>query len=349
MRLPNGYGSVYKIKERKRVNSDGKMVPVRRRNPWVARVSDGWITPNGSKNRRPKYVYVGYYATRAEAMQALEDYKRSDKPTFERITFEDTYEAWAVKKYADIKDASHYKYAFKTAAPIHRRVMSEINFPELQSLIDQQKTNTAANHLKILIVALFEYGYIQGTVSADMKERVKYLDISHCVSAKKNEHVPFTREEVEQLWQANGTGRDLILIMIYTGVRIGEFLNLKMSNVHFDERYFSVTDAKTAAGIREVPIADRILPLMERCAGSTYFIDCRNRRQFVSRYWDPALKALGLSHLPHDTRHTCATFLEEAGVDDRIVKAILGHKRLDITGIYSHIGIEKKIKAINTI
>lgn len=349
MRLPNSYGSVYKIKDGKRLNSQGKLVPVRRRCPWVARITDGWKTVEGKNRAYPRYTYIGYYATRAEALKALEDYKRSGAASLDRITFADTYGAWSSKKFPDIKDTRHYTHAFNVASPIHSRVMGEVTFPELQALIDAQQTNTSAKHLKILLCALFEYGYIQGTVSADMKERVKYLDVSHCVEAKRNVHRPFTREEIEALWDASGEGRDFILIMIYTGVRISELLNLAMRNVHFDEKYFFVEDAKTAAGVREVPIADRILPLMQRRAGDAFFIDVKTRTSFVNKYWNPALDPLGMSHIPHDTRHTCATLLEEAGIDDRIVKSILGHKRKDITGTYSHIGINAKLEAINKL
>ena len=54
MRNPNGYGSVYKL--------SGK-----RRKPWTARITVGFKSENGY----PIYNFIGYYATRAEAMRAL--------------------------------------------------------------------------------------------------------------------------------------------------------------------------------------------------------------------------------------------------------------------------------------
>ena len=50
-----------------------------------------------------------------------------------------------------------------------------------------------------------------------------------------------------------------ILILIYTGCRIGELLELKKEDIHLDERWFYVKEAKTQAGIREVPIAEKIV------------------------------------------------------------------------------------------
>ena len=52
-------------------------------------------------------------------------------------------------------------------------------------------------------------------------------------------------------------------IMIYSGVRIGELLDLEKKDIHLDERWFYVKESKTEAGIREVPIAEKIVPFFE--------------------------------------------------------------------------------------
>ena len=50
----------------------------------------------------------------------------------------------------------------------------------------------------------------------------------------------------------------MILILIYTGVRIQELLDLKKEHVHLNEHYFDVIASKTESGIRKVPISDYI-------------------------------------------------------------------------------------------
>ena len=52
----------------------------------------------------------------------------------------------------------------------------------------------------------------------------------------------------------------LILMLLYSGVRISELLDLKKENVHLNEQYFDVLASKTENGIRKVPIADKVLP-----------------------------------------------------------------------------------------
>lgn len=58
-----------------------------------------------------------------------------------------------------------------------------------------------------------------------------------------------------------------------------------------------------------------------------------------------------MSHRPHDTRHTCISLLAEAGVDDRMVKKIAGHKgQGGVTQqVYTHFEIQALLDAINKI
>ena len=52
-------------------------------------------------------------------------------------------------------------------------------------------------------------------------------------------------------------------MLIYSGVRISEILNLKREDVNLKEQYFDVKLSKTDNGIRRVPIADKVLPFFK--------------------------------------------------------------------------------------
>ena len=47
-------------------------------------------------------------------------------------------------------------------------------------------------------------------------------------------------------------------MLIYSGVRISELLDLKCENVNLEEHCFDVIKSKTENGIRKVPIADKV-------------------------------------------------------------------------------------------
>lgn len=67
-------------------------------------------------------------------------------------------------------------------------------------------------------------------------------------------------------------------------------------------------------------------------------------------YWMPLVETLYMQHRPHDTRHTCISMLTVAGVDDKVIKKIVGHKGQSVTEVvYTHFEIEELLDAINRI
>ena len=73
-------------------------------------------------------------------------------------------------------------------------------------------------------------------------------------------------------------------------------------------------------------------------------------RNYYDSYWMPLIETLGMKHRPHDTRHTCVSMLTVAGVSDKYIKKIVGHKGQDVTeAVYTHLEIGELIKAMNKI
>lgn len=147
-------------------------------------------------------------------------------------------------------------------------------------------------------------------------------------------------------------------MLIYTGVRISELLDLKKEDVHLSERWFYVRESKTESGIRAVPIAEKIVPFFEHWMAKNkcdYLLSTPERQHFEYRnyydsYWTPLMTSMSMSHRPHDTRHTCISILTVAGVSDKIIKKIVGHKGQTVTEIvYTHFEIWELIDAINKI
>lgn len=353
MRLPNGYGSVHKL--------SGK-----RRRPWCVRKTRE-IDENGIQ----QYDYLGYYKTQPEALQALAEFNANpyDIRTA-TITFEEVYNKWAEEKLV-LKDAEHpygisrsningYKAAWKLCEKIAKMKFVDVKLSHLQGVVDESgKNHPTLRKLKVLFGQLFEYAVIHEIIT---KERnvVEYVDISKAGNPNAFDRKPFSKKEVQTVWKWKDSNEyiTIILMLIYSGVRISELLDLLKENVNLKEKWFDVVDSKTKAGIRKVPIADKILPFFEYWCNknnceyvlSTPSAEHFEYRNYYDSYWSPFIEQMGMEYTPHCTRHTCISFLTAAGVDERIIKKIVGHKGQGVTQIvYTHLEIEELIYAINKI
>ena len=114
--------------------------------------------------------------------------------------------------------------------------------------------------MKILISKLYKYAMKYNYVTKDYSQ---YIDISQYKDKNPNKYgrKKFTKEEVSTLWEhTDNLIPQIVIMLIYSGVRINELLNLKKADVHLEERYFDVIESKTKSGIRKVPIAEKVYP-----------------------------------------------------------------------------------------
>ena len=348
MKNPNGFGSVYKL--------SGK-----RRKPWAVRVTDSWEITGTSLKR--KYKYIGYYETRKEAMKALAEYNANPVSVKKDILFAELYKMWYEEKSSNFSQstASSYRTAFKTCAPLYGYNFADLRRPQLQKVIDESgKSYQSLAHIKAMLSNLYNYA-IENDICD--KDYAQYIDLTKYSKQDKEgkieKHKIFTEEEINTLWANidNPTAK-VVLMMIYTGVRISELLNIKKTDVHLSEQWFHVTRSKTAAGVRDVPIADKILPLFKEQMQTEgeHLFSKNNLKQytyiaFKNQYWDKLPELLETEHLPHDTRHTCVSRLAEKKVEQTIIKKIVGHVgAMSVTEkVYTHYDIKPLLEAVNLI
>lgn len=352
MNLPNGFGSVYKL--------SGK-----RRRPWVARKTTGWTFDEDKGKSFPIYEFIGYYATRAEALTALTDYNKDpyDLKT-NVITFAEVYEKWTEEFFPKVSKSNIYgvKASYNLCDSIKDKKFVELKLSHLQNVVNESGKNAPTlKKLKIMFGLMWDWAVRNEIVTQDKREMVRYVDVSQAGNPNAIERKPFTKKEIKKLWDNVNRGEkfQIPLILIYSGLRIGELWELKKEDVHLDEKWFFVQKSKTDAGVREVPIADKVFPFFEywmtRYDSEYMFSNTRGNmhtdKAFRESWWNPVMEELGMdSHKPHDTRHTCVSLLTEAGVDERIIKKIVGHKGQGVTqAVYTHLDRGVKLEAINKI
>ena len=348
MRLPNGYGTVYKL--------SGK-----RRNPYIARITKGWAIDADTGEKKQQYTTIGYYKDKQSALKALADY--NDCPYDVNVaqkTFAEIYELWSAKtsKGLSKKTLSNRKTAFNQCAEIHSMRICDIKQRHLQDVLNHN------SHLRYdsvhKIQGLFNQVFTWCVANDYLKK--SYADgLRNPVKSAQAIKEPFSTDDIKFLWDNVQENEyiSMILILIYSGVRISELLDLEKTEVDFDKQIAFIKDSKTPSGIRNVPIADRVLPYWKRfynksqCSKvfTTIEGDPFTYSNFSKRYWHPLLENLNLSHTIHETRHTCITQLTMNGADKTIIKFIVGHKSImNLTEkVYTHIELSKLVETINLI
>lgn len=340
IRNPNGYGSVYKLKGR-------------RRRPWIARVTVGW-TPEGKQ----LYQTIGYFATKQEGLNALALYRVNPVSPRANITLGELYEEWSANKYKNISKSTRDNYiaAWKYLQPLSKAKVKDIRTTHLQTVIDKcvEKglSNSTLEKIRVLAVMLYDYAIKNDIVN---KNYAKFIELP---KAEKTPKDRFTELEIKQIEKAADSvpWADTILILIYTGMRISELLGLTKFNVDLEKQLIT-GGVKTEAGKnRIIPIHPKILKYIRywyEKNGETLICRDDGKRISVDYYrkklYYPALEAIGVRRLnPHACRHTFASLLAEAGVETIYIQKIIGHTDYAFTANeYTHLEIEALRREIN--
>lgn len=278
-------------------------------------------------------------------------------PTFKEI--------WDIIFFEEIGNLSentiiNYRTAFNNLEDIHKLRIDEINLHNLQPIFNKQMELGSGlsklNNIKIVASKIFKYAIKYDYVEKDYSKFVTLRNTSD----KKVVRTVFTNEEIQMLISDNSYESKIVLIYLYTGMRPRELCNLKREDIHLNEKYI-IGGVKTSNGIdRVIPLHDFILPyvkdILETSAkNNTKFIlfDVNNRPgtdKYRKKIFKPLMERLGLNHDPYDTRHTFATLCDEYGLNEFLVKKIIGHSAKDLTkDVYTHVSTERLIEEINKI
>lgn len=289
---PNGTGSIY-------VRKDNKS------KPYAAASS-----VNG------KQVYIGSYATRTEAVQALKDYEYNPVTSF-NITLSQIHEEWQKIAYKKLGTSvqQNYNAAWIKLKPIYNRKFRDLRTGEMQAIIDfyeaphhevgtdgklkyidsngkgtYKVTNvpkmceglkfSALHKIKCLLTSMYTYAMQNDIVN---KNYAEFIELPPKNETNKSR---FTDIQLEQLRQNIGIVpyADYIFCMCYLNFRVSEFLELTADSYHISDAGIPVFvgGKKTEAGTdRLVPIHPKIQTIAKSCIerhGETVFCDPQGKQ-----------------------------------------------------------------------
>lgn len=332
-RLPKGMGSVYKL--------SGS-----RRRPYAARIQTG-----RTEDGKAIYNFIGYYATRQEALTALLEYNKNPYDlTAAEVTIADLWDIFKQRRFDVLSGSGHniYNAAYKHLKPFWDTPIKDLKTFHLQNLIDNiDRSWQTKDHVKTLLNQFYDLACELDIMD---KNYSKFVKIGPKPQSEK--HKIFTPEEIKTLFSSVFVEdiADTVLMMIYSGMRPSELLTVRTENIHLAEKYI-IGGLKTAAGKdRVIPISDKTMSLFVKRynANNTYLIDMSY--QVYRKQFNKLMQRLNMDHLPHDGRHTFISMADSAGVNKTIIKLIVGHASQDITErVYTHKLIGELIDAVNVV
>lgn len=339
------------------------------------------------------------FKTMKEAKQAernlLLDVEENGLPSnqsdgFQDPTFEELAQLWLENYKTTVKPSTFENVKSKVEK------MTEEHFKELKLkkitvaycqrvVIELSKNYVLYNHYLSVINRIFKYAVLMDILNTNPLDKV--IKPKSRQTQRKGNFL--TKEELKEFLKLAQTATlsyffPLVHLMAYTGLRQGEALALKWSDIDFENKKITVN--KTAARIKEkqtlqtpktknskrvISIDPTTLSILrswkkdqikiyfkngKHFEGDENFIFTNQRGEWVHihnfiRYFKRFIADHKLKPItPHGLRHTHASLLFSAGVEPKNISDRLGHSTVQITlDLYTHITEEQRTDTVDKL
>ena len=280
------------------------------------------------------------------------------------VLFEDFFEVFRQKyivvEYKD-KGKRNMSYVRVHILPwFGKKKLEEISAKDIRQFLDSlSHISTTANRSFALLRVAFgkaeDWEYLpRGSNPCPgvrkYKENRKQRFLNALELAKLEEAL--TCQEKEQPSSFNTV--NAIRLLLYTGCREGEVLNLKWDSIHIKDHYVYLDDTKVGEDAR--PLNQKaldVLTSMKPQEGNPYIFYGRVPGKPLSQIktaWRTTLKRAGIKDFRiHDLRHSFASFALKKGVSLHTVSKLLGHKNIATTMRYAHLELDFLKEATNKV
>lgn len=208
--------------------------------------------------------------------------------------------------------------------------LQHINQQKLEEYLQSQKISPASLNreiafLKFLFKKAVEWNYLAYNPAEKLqKQKVQQKPIKY-----------LTNEEIKTILKnSNEEFKKIILFLLYTGLRLSEFVNLKWSDIDFNKKIITIQKTKSYK-VRYIPLSDVVEKIL--LSWKSREKPCRYSGDYISHYLIKLGKKLNIKLSPHLLRHTFASRLVMQGVSLRVVQELLGHSDIKTTMVYSHL------------
>lgn len=131
--------------------------------------------------------------------------------------------------------------------------------------------------------------------------------------------------------------------LFYTGMRVSELLDIKLSDCSTDKKYVYITITGKGRKVREIFIPVKLFKKISKVFhGLEYLFETKKQKRYCRQVVWANIKKAGnlverLDFHPHMFRHVCATYLlNELNMSLKSVSVFLGHASISITADTYH-------------
>ena len=352
-----------------------------RKKVWVARWWEDVVEKDGAVRRVRRAETVGpvaQFPSRRAAMQVLSARLRSINEGTPRAHSVRVFRDFAVEDFSPVvlptlkyATQKHYNYMLNVhlIPAFGSRQLRDLTREELQGFLSRKLTGglswETVHHLKCglskILGAAEEWGYICDNPALKTKLPRRHSGAPRIVLAPEQ-----VRKLVAEL---DEPARSVTLLLVLTGLRVGELLALRWGNVDVKAQVLRVCETvyeghfdkpKTKRSVRIIPFGKETAGIFAALRPEGVKPDALvfatkegrplDRRNLLKRYVKPAAKKMGLHVTWHLLRHSYATMLDGVGTPLGTMQSLLGHATPEITReIYLHAIPQEQRRAVESI
>lgn len=382
---------------KKRGNGEGTIYFSEKLNRWVGQFTAG-IKDNGSLNRKTVYG-----KTRKEvAQKIIEKQEKVNKNMFvdrSNVIFKDLCKKLIDEQFErnEIKQVT-YKRKLESYKVICKMSLADMKIQDIQISDINSSLLSIKNYSNSVLKKV--NGLINTTLDRALLLKIIYSNPYHIKNAillPKSDRIDkkveaLTTEEqtlfLEEL-KNDYKYKDVFYIALYTGMRIGEILALTNSDIDLSNKLIHInktltknindkvivgTTTKTYNGLRDIPIIDNLIPILEKYQNTNDYLFTYNKKLIepstINSHFKRICKNANIQVInttkkksngtvvnlksstvnTHMLRHTFATRCIENGMSAIVLQKILGHKNIEITlNTYTSVFNKFKQDEINKI
>lgn len=279
------------------------------------------------------------------------------------LLFSEVAENWKEQHFKTLALSSlkGYKSAYERAInrfgniPVKDLTLNDID-ALLQSMGKQMYAKKTVSNQRLVINLICRSAVLDGIIR-----------VNPCAEAKVPKGLKTTPRElpkdeeleiVKNTW--NKPGGLLPYFILYTGCRRGEALAITHADINRKKKTISINKSvsydnqrpfikkpKTAAGVREIVLLDKLADVLPYGIGDALLFPNKDgghmRQAQFERIWKHWQNSNGVVVTAHQLRHGYATMLFESGIPERDAMDLLGHSEISLTyNIYTHIRKSRK-------